>query len=48
MEKLNGKGRVTDKQTAIELLMVSQKAWNLLSPKLKKDEEVMLYYQPNL
>ena len=46
MEKLNGKGRVTDKQTAIELLMVSPKAWNLLSPELKKDEEVMLYYQP--
>jgi len=48
MEKLNGKGRVTDKQTAIELLMVSPKAWSLLSPELKKDEEVMLYYQPNL
>ena len=46
MKKLNEKGKITDKKTAIELLMVSPKAWGLLSPELKKDEEVMLYYQP--
>ena len=46
MNKLNEKGKITDKETAIELLMVSPKAWDLLSPELKKDEEVILYYQP--
>ncbi len=48
MKKLNEKGKITDKETAIELLMISPKAWDLLSPELKKDEEIMLYYQPNM
>ena len=48
MKKLNGKGKITDKKTAIELLMISPNAWDLLSPELKKDEEIMLYVQPKL
>ena len=47
MLKLNGNGKIADKETAIELLKVSSKAWELLSTELKKDEEVMLYYQPD-
>ena len=46
MEKFDNKGKITDKETAIELLTISPKAWNLLSNELKQDEELMLYYQP--
>lgn len=45
-KKLNEKGKITDKQTAIELLMLSPDAWKILSSELQEDEEVMLYYQP--
>lgn len=46
MSKLNCSGKIEDKEIAIKLLMITPNAWMLLSKELRKDKEIMLYYQP--
>lgn len=43
---VNIHGCIKDKQKAIELLCSTSKAWDFLSEELKRDPEVMMYYQP--
>ena len=39
-------GLITDEVTAIKLLTRTNKAWNLISPELKKSPRVVMAYQP--
>ena len=38
---------ITDETTAIKLLATTNKAWDLISPELKKNQNVVMAYQPN-
>ena len=46
MECLYSNGVVRDKEMAIELLCQSSLAWEILDESLKRDPEVIMYYQP--
>ncbi len=39
-------GRIADKDMALKMLCRTNKAWDLLTPELKADSDVMMCYQP--
>ena len=41
------RGLVTDKKEAIELLIETNKAWDVIEPSLQADPDVIMFYQPS-